>query len=341
MAAGEQKEGTIFIALIMFTILAVIAAAFMGLLFNPLTILMIILVITLVTYTQSRNFFLQLQEYERAVIFRRGKFKKVVGPGWIFLTPFIESYRQVDLRVKTADIPSQDVVTKDNINLKFDAIMYIKVVDPKKAILNIEDYHKAAVLNIQASLRAVVGQIPLSEVISNINKINDLLKKANEKVASGWGIEIENVEIQSIIIPDSVQKEMHKLKEAEQKKLAARELAEGKRIQIEAIQAAGGKLTGPTLQYMYLQSLNKIAEGKSSKLIFPMELSRLAQGISAKFHEPYDKAQNEIVSRYQELHSKGMSQNKIIKTLMEEYGISKAKVSKKDVEEAKPFDLEK
>ncbi len=324
MSSNEsEKQVAIFFTLVVFIFLS-LAALFIFNLFKPVFILLIILIILLVVYSQYNHFFAQVAEYERAVVFRKGRFKEVAGPGWVFFMPFIESYKIVDLRTKTYDIPSQEVVTGDNVKLKFDAVLYLKVIDAKKAVLNVEDYKKAAVSNIQATLRAVVGNLSLRDVIGNVPKITKELKKGAEEVSNDWGVSIEGIEIQAIELPKGLQESMHRLKEAEQKKLAAKEIAEGKKISINAIQESAGKLTPSSLQYLYLQSLQKIAEGKSSKLIFPLELSNLASGIASKFGG-YEKAQDKVMSDYEKLLKKAdlskVDSSELIKQLAKQYGV--------------------
>ena len=326
-----EKQVAIFFTLIAFIILSFFAL-FLFNLFTIASILVVILIVLVVVYSQYNHFFAQVAEYERAVVFRKGRFKEVAGPGWVFFIPFIESYKIVDLRTKTYDIPAQEVVTRDNIKLKFDAIIYLKVIDAKKAILNVHNYSKAAVTNIEGALRTVVGNMYLREVISNVDEITKKLKEQAKEVSRDWGVSIEAVEIQSIALPKGVQESMHQLKEAEQKKLAAKELAEGKRITIEAIQEGAGKLTKPSLQYLYLQSLQKIAEGKSSKIIFPLELSNLAASVAGKFGG-YEKAQEKVSKDYEKLLKNvdlsKVSIPQIIDKLKKDYGVKETKKDKK------------
>lgn len=324
----SEKQSALFISLIVFIILAVVAVTFFGK-WTEVFVFFVLIVIIAVFYLNSKTYFLQVHEYERAVVLRRGKFRKIAEPGWHVLTPFIDSYELVDMRIKTVDISKQEVVTKDNTKLTIDGILYLKVEDPKKAVLNVENYIKSASSNIQASLRSVVGQMETSDVISNIDKINLMLKKNTKDLATEWGVQIINVEIQSIALPEGLQKSMHELKEAEQRKYAAKERAEGTRIRLGAIEDAASKFSEPTLQYMYLQSLQKIAEGKSSKIIFPMELSKIASNISEKFGSSYVKAQNEVVERYKSKKEIGESKEEIIRDLIREYGLNPIKFNLK------------
>lgn len=318
----EQKEVSIFVTLIAFIIIAFVGLYFLQLL-TEIAVLIIILIVLAVLYSRSSSFLIQLQEYERGVVFRMGRYERLVGPGWVILIPFVETYKRMDLRIQTVDIPPQEVVTNDNIKLSMDAVLFIKVEDPVKAVIKVQDYEKSAVSNIQASMRAVIGRMKLSGVITNMSKVNKLLKEEAAQVSKDWGVVIEDVEIQTLVLPESVQEAMHKLKEAEQQKLAAKEIAAGKKITIDAIQAAAGKLTDPTLQYMYLQALERIAEGKSNKIIFPLELSKLASGLASKIGQPYSKAQEKVLDRYQELAKEGKKTRSILEELREEIGVPK------------------
>jgi len=318
----------LFLVLIAFVIVA-LAASFVFKFISLLTVLIVILIFLLVMYTQVNTFFAQLREYERAVVFRFGKFNRVVGPGWYFFFPFVETYERVELRIRTIDIKAQDVITKDNIKLKLDAIIYLKVKDPKAAILNVEDYEASATSYVQASIRDVIGKTPLSDAIAKVDQINIKLKEELRNQAKHWGVEVESVEIQDIQLPENLQTAMHERSAAEQRKYAAKEMAEGKKITIEAIQEAAGKLTNPSLQYLYLQALEKVAEGKSNKIIFPLELSKLASGLSAKLGESLPRAQEELSDKYEELRREGKAKDAIIDALRKEYGLSKEKPKKR------------
>ncbi|NYZ80117.1 hypothetical protein H0N95_02600 [Candidatus Micrarchaeota archaeon] len=322
----SQKQASLFITLIVFIVLGIAVLTYFNI-WNTAAVALFVIVVLALVFFNSPKFFLSLQDYERAVVFFRGKFEKVAGPGWMYLNPLFESYVKVDLRSKPIDVAAQEVVSKDNVRLKIDAILYLKVIDPQKAVLNVENYEKSATSNIQAALRSVIGQMEASEVISNINKINSMLRENTKDVTESWGIIIENVEIQAITLPEGIQKAMHALKEAQQKKLAAKEIAEGVKIRLDAVQEAASKFSDSTLQYMYLQSLQKIAEGKSSKIIFPMELSRLAASVSDKFGTNYAKAQEEVAEKYKEKAASGEKKKSIIEELQEEYGIEDLKLT--------------
>ncbi len=230
------------------------------------------------------DFLLTLKEYERAVIFTLGRVTRVGGPGWTFVLPLIQSYVLVDLRTQTIDIPPQDVITTDKIKLTIDAVLYLYVDKTKNSVINsvieIDDYRTAARLYVRATIRDVVGSMDLSSVISNIALLNAEVKRKLEEVAIAWGVKVEAVEITNIIIPKEVLDAMHDQKAAEQRKLAKFEEAEGKKYEIEAVKAASESLSDQTISYYYINALEKMAEGKSSKIIFPMELSKFVESVS-------------------------------------------------------------
>ncbi|MBI1973270.1 hypothetical protein HYS54_00510 [Candidatus Micrarchaeota archaeon] len=310
---------------LLFTIIAFVVLALAGLWYldylNATAILVVILVALVLVYTQSGKFFAQVEEFEKVVVFRFGKFVKVAGPGWVFIIPFIETMIRIDQRIHTIDVKPQDVITKDNIKVKMDAVIYLRVKDPKMAIIAVEDYHRAAVTFVQAHMRDIAGTMPLTDLISNIEKFNYELKKDLAEIAEQWGVLVDKVEIQTIELPPEIIAAMSERKAAEQKKLAMVEKAEARKLYIEALQKAAGQLTSPSLQYLYLQSLQKIAEGKSSKIIFPMELSRLAEGISNRLGKPYSEAQSEVLQKYRELTGKGEAPRQAVRDVAKEEGL--------------------
>jgi len=228
---------------------------------------------------------LTLKDYERAVVFRYGKVHRVGGPGWFFLIPGLEKPHIVTLRVETIDIPPQRVLTKDNIELIIDGVLFISVKPDKQSVINslvkVEDYKKASTAYIIAVLRDVVGQFNLSEVIKNIELINDKLKKSLIGISEGWGVKINSVEISDVKIPDEILNSMHAQKAAVQKKLAVYEFAESEKAKILAVKDATDQLSDKTVVYYYIKALEKMAEGQSSKIIFPMEVTNLLDSVSS------------------------------------------------------------
>jgi regulator of protease activity HflC (stomatin/prohibitin superfamily) len=287
-------------------VIGVGAAILVGLyvlgLVQELFLLLGILVVLFFVYSQSPPIIVELAEYERAVVLRYGKFLKIAGPGWVFVIPFIDDPRIVDLRVTTVDIKPQEVLTKNNIKLVIDAILYIRIKDPKAAIINVRDPIEASASYVQAHLRDLVGKMELEAVISQVNIINELLHKGLERVSRDWGVEIVKVEIQSVELPSEVLSAMHERKAAEQRKFAAEEAAKAQAIKIEAIRKAAGELSDPALKYLYLQALEKVAEGKSSKIIFPLELTHLAASLAGRAAPPqrFEHMEERLQDKYRE-----------------------------------------
>ncbi|MFA6064692.1 MAG: SPFH domain-containing protein [archaeon] len=230
------------------------------------------------------DFVLQLKDYERAVVYRLGKVHHVGGPGWALVWPILESIDRVDLRVHTIDVPKQHVVTKDGVEITIDAIVYLKVKKDNQSVVNsvieVEDYTKASQLFIVSSLRDVVGSIPLSEVISNIEVINAQIKTNLEQISKNWGIVVESIEISDVEIPETVINAMHEEKAAVQQKLARMEKALAHKAEIDAVQESASKLDDRALAYYYIKAIEGMANSKGSKVFFPSEFTQLAQSFT-------------------------------------------------------------
>ncbi len=243
-----------------------------------------IVVIILIYAIFKFKIILQLKDYERAVVYRFGKVRRVGGPGWTFVFPFFEKPVVVTLRVETIDIPPQEVLTKDNIQLVIDGVLFISVKEEPSSVINsvvkVEDYRRAATMFVIASLRDVVGEFDLNEVISSIEKINTTLVIKLAEVSKEWGVKVHSVEISQVRIPEEILHAMHEQKAAVQRKLAVYELAESEKAKILAIKEATDQLSEKTVVYYYIKALEKMAEGQSSKIIFPMELTNLLEKVS-------------------------------------------------------------
>jgi regulator of protease activity HflC (stomatin/prohibitin superfamily) len=247
-----------------------------------------------------------LESYERVVIQRYGKFTRVGGPGWTFIIPFIEIYNIVDMRVKTIDLVGYEAITKDNIRLYLDVVVYARIMDPYKAVLEVKDVNTAILTFLKSITRETVGNLTAEEVISNIAKVNELLIGERDRLKKEWGVDLISVEIQEITLPNQVQESMHNLRSAEYQRQVVEQQAFAREALINAIQRAASKLDNPSLSYMYLEALKKVADGKSTKLIFPMELTRLAESVSKHFGADKDKFLNDIIKAYQETVAKDM-----------------------------------
>lgn len=266
-------------------VLLIIFYAFLtGQLVNSLPWIAVILIFALLVWKGDAVIF--LTDYQRAVIFRFGRVNRVGGPGWAFKIPAIENYHMIDLRTRTVDIPKHDVITKDNVELQVDSIIYLKVAKDKdsiiKSVVEIEDYKKAAELYVVSSIRNKIGSMTLGEVISNVDELNSELKKGLESLTLRWGIEVEAVEMKDVDVPRAVIDAMHEQKAAIQQRLARTERAEAQKIEIAAVKEAAADLPEKAIAYYYIKALEKMSQGKGTKIIFPMEFTKLAQTISSK-----------------------------------------------------------
>ncbi len=288
MAAYSQK-GILFILFALFLIF-VIYNAFNWFLSFPIfegnwTWALWALAIVLFIFLILKLELLKLKDYERAVIFRLGKFSRVGGPGWTLILPFIEQYKRVDLRTRTLDVERQDTITKDSIEIKIDAVLYIKIKKDnesvKNSVLEIEDFETAAKTFVVASIRDAVGSMDLSEVISNIETINKQVQEGLEEITREWGVRVISVQIKDVDIPQIVLEAMHKQKAAVQEKLARIEKASAHKAEINAVKEAAEGLSDKALNYYYLKALEEMSRGKSTKIIFPLEFSSLASSIGS------------------------------------------------------------
>lgn len=247
-----------------------------------------------------------LDNYEKAVVQRYGKFSRLAGPGWTIILPFVETYNIVDMRVKTVDLLGFDAITKDNIRLYLDIVVYAKIVDPFKAVLEVKDINTAVLTFLKSITRETVGNLSAEEAISNIAKVNELLTGERDRLKKEWGVDLISVEIQEITLPGQVQESMHALRSAEYQRQVVEQQAYAREAVINAIQRAASKLDNPALSYMYLEALKKVADGKATKIIFPMELTRLAESVSKRFGGDKDKFLEDIMKAYQETVAKNM-----------------------------------
>ena len=224
-----------------------------------------------------------LTDYERAVIFRFGKFSRVGGPGWAFKIPLIEDFKSVDLRTMVIDVDKQEVITKDLIELTIDAVLYLKVGNDsesvRKSVVEIKDFSLASQNLLMAGIRDQIGSMNLSEVISSIEILNEELKKHVAKASADWGISVDAVGIQDVTIPPVVMQAMHEEKAAIQEKLARISRAEAHTAEINAVEEAAQKLSDKSIAYYYIKALEEMSKGKGTKLVFPMEFSKLAENI--------------------------------------------------------------
>jgi len=215
-----------------------------------------------------------LREYERGVIFQLGRFWAVKGPGLIVLIPGIQQIVRVDLRMVTMDVPSQDVISRDNVSVKVNAVVYFRVVDPAKAIIQVENYLVATSQLAQTTLRAVLGKHELDEMLAEREKLNFDIQRALDTQTDAWGIKVSMVEIKHVDIDESMIRAIAKQAEAERERRAKIIHAEGELQASEKLLQAAQKLSGQAeaMQLRYLQTLSNIAGDRTSTIVFPMPM---------------------------------------------------------------------
>jgi regulator of protease activity HflC (stomatin/prohibitin superfamily) len=215
-----------------------------------------------------------LNEYERGVIFRLGRLIASKGPGIIFLIPLIDKMQRISLRLITLDIPPQDVITKDNVSIKVNAVVYYRVMDPNNAVVDVENYAYATSQLAQTTLRSVCGQAELDELLAEREKISVRLQEILDKDTDPWGIKVAKVEIKHIDLPPEMQRAMAKQAEAERERRAKIIHAEGEfQASAKLSEAAAVISKDPTaLQLRYLQTLAEIATEKNSTILFPIPI---------------------------------------------------------------------
>ena len=219
-----------------------------------------------------------VQEYERGVIFRLGRLVGARGPGLFFLIPGVERMKKIDLRVITMEVPSQEAITRDNVTVKVNAVIYFKVIDPENAVVKVLDFIRATSLIAQTTLRSVLGQSDLDHLLSERDQINQTLQRIIDEQTDAWGIKVSAVEVRDVELPQSMQRAMARQAEAEREKRAKIIHAQGEFEASKQLAAAAAVIGSEpaTLQLRYLQTLTEIAVEKNSTIIFPLPMDLLA-----------------------------------------------------------------
>ena len=224
----------------------------------------------------------QVSEYERGITFRFGKFKKIMNPGWNIVLPIIESYRKVDIRTKAVDVPEQDAITKDNVSIRINAVIYYKVFDASKAILAVERYQYAVGQLAQTTMRNAVGAVSLDELLSERDKISTEICKVIDKATDPWGIKVENVELKDVKLPEEMQRVIAKVAEAEREKEAVITKSRGEKEAADNLAKAAAVLSSSpgALHLRTLSTLNDLSSDQSNTIIFavPIEVLRAFDG---------------------------------------------------------------
>ena len=233
----------------------------------------ILLVIVLIIILRS---IVQVNEYERGIKFNLGKFSSIMKPGWNLVLPIFQSYKKVDIRTKAVDVPEQDAITKDNVSVRINAVIYYKIFDASKAILEVENFYFAVSQLAQTTMRNAVGSVSLDELLAEREKLSDTICKIIDQATDPWGIKVENVELKDIALPEEMKRVIARVAEAEREKEAVITKAQG---EVEAsrnlAEAAKTMATTPgALHLRTLSTINDVSSDQSNTLIFciPIEM---------------------------------------------------------------------
>ena len=228
----------------------------------------------------------QINQYERGILFSLGKFSRILNPGWHVILPVIQSFDKVDIRTKAVDVPAQEVITKDNVSVKINAVLYYKIFDASKAILEVEDFKYAVAQLAQTTMRNAVGAVSLDELLNAREKISVEICNIIDKATDPWGIKVENVELKDISLPEEMKRVLAKVAEAEREKAAVITKAEG---EVEASKnlatAATTMAQAPgALHLRTLATLNDLSSDQSNTIIFaiPIEVLDAVKGLTNK-----------------------------------------------------------
>jgi regulator of protease activity HflC (stomatin/prohibitin superfamily) len=228
-----------------------------------------------------------LREYERGVIFTLGRFTKVKGPGLIIVIPIVQQMVRVDLRTVVMDVPTQDVISQDNVSVKVNAVVYYRVIDPEKAVINVERFMDATSQLAQTTLRSVLGKHELDEMLAERDKLNEDIQKILDRQTDGWGVKVSNVEIKHVDLDESMIRAIAKQAEAERQRRAKVIHAEGEQQASEKLVEAATKLEEApgAIQLRYMQTLTEIGGEQNTTVVFPLPMDFIRP-----FMESLDKA---------------------------------------------------
>ena len=228
----------------------------------------------------------QINQYERGILFTCGKFSRVLEPGWRLVLPIFQFFKKVDIRTKAVDVPEQEAITKDNVSVKINAVVYYRVNDPGKAICEVEDFYYAVSQLAQTTMRNIVGSVTLDELLSEREKISTDICSVIDKATDAWGIKVENVELKDVSLPEEMKRVIAKVAEAEREKAAVITKAAG---EVEAANnlAEAANIMGSTpgaLHLRTLATLNDLSSDQSNTVIFaiPIEVLKALEGIGKK-----------------------------------------------------------
>lgn len=235
----------------------------------------------------------QIDEYERGVKFSKGKFSKIMQPGWNLVLPIFESYKKIDIRTKVVDVPEQDVITKDNVSVRINAVIYYKIFDASKAILEVENFYYAVSQLAQTTMRNVVGSVSLNELLGEREKISVEICKIIDEATDPWGIKVENVELKDISLTDEMKRVIARAAEAEREKQAVITKSIGEKEAAENLAEAARKLAESpgALHLRTLETINDVSSDQSNTIFFPipMDVLEAVKGYSEKLKKENKK----------------------------------------------------
>ncbi len=242
-----------------------------------------ILVFAIIFFLSSLK---QINQYERGVKFTMGRFSGVMEPGWKFLWPVFQSFKKVDIRVKAVDVPDQRAITRDNVPVTVNAVLYYKISDSSKAIIEVEDFYYAISQYAQTTMRNIVGEITLDELLAERDKIAERIREIVDKETDSWGLKVNNVELKDVVLPESMERTIAKQAEAEREKRAVIINSQGELAAAENLAKAAEILSSSTgaLHLRTLQAINDISSDQSNTIVFatPLEVLKSFEGFTKK-----------------------------------------------------------
>ncbi len=238
------------------------------------TIIQLLVFLVIILFISSIR---QINEYERGVLFRFGKFKRILNPGWRLIYPIIDSMKKVDIRTKAVDVPEQDAITKDNVSIRINAVLYYKIFDASKAIIAVENYKYAVAQLAQTTMRNAVGAVSLDELLAERDKISEEICKIVDEATDPWGVKVENVELKDISLPEEMKRVIARVAEAEREKQAVITKAKGEVEASENLAKAANLMskTPGALHLRTLSTISDISSDNSNTIVFALPIDVL------------------------------------------------------------------
>ncbi len=228
----------------------------------------------------------QINQYERGVKFTMGRYSEIMNPGWRFLWPVFQTFKKVDIRIKAVDVPDQRAITRDNVPVTVNAVLYYKISDAAKAVIEVENFYYAVSQYAQTTMRNIVGEITLDELLAERDKIAERIREIVDKETDEWGLKVNNVELKDVVLPESMERTIAKQAEAEREKRAVIINSQGELVAAENLAKAAETLSASNgaLHLRTLQSINDISSDQSNTIVFvtPVEILKAFEGFTKK-----------------------------------------------------------